>query len=256
MELHHLLLLAALVGVTQASVSSCPDKACHSAPREGTEHSLHVPWQLSEVEDFALETTLLDLLNRQINLELQAFYTYESMAAFFQRDDVALHGFRRFFRAAADEELGHARAMMSFVNERGGGVSFGRLQSPCENELLRLDPEGADAAVEPRRCAMVDAKRSVLRSQRSTVENHDTCDWRDPASAVAAARQVELNVWRHLRLLHRHAGKLEDTNTQDFLDAFLKEGQEATKEMADLLTRLRRVEPCLGHHLIDQELQK
>ena len=35
------------------------------------------------------------LINKQINMELYASYAYLSMSAYFDRDDVALHGFAK-----------------------------------------------------------------------------------------------------------------------------------------------------------------
>lgn len=38
------------------------------------------------------------LINKQINMELYASYVYLSMSVFFDRDDVAHHGFSKFFK--------------------------------------------------------------------------------------------------------------------------------------------------------------
>lgn len=45
------------------------------------EHELRldVPWKLSKYNGFTIEDNLKSQMNRQINLELQAFYTYLSM---------------------------------------------------------------------------------------------------------------------------------------------------------------------------------
>jgi len=37
-------------------------------------------------------------INKQINMELYASYVYASMATYFDRDDVALQGFHKFFQ--------------------------------------------------------------------------------------------------------------------------------------------------------------
>ncbi len=37
-------------------------------------------------------------LNAQVNMELRASYVYQSMAFYFDRDDVALPGFSKFFK--------------------------------------------------------------------------------------------------------------------------------------------------------------
>merc|ERR1711973_975497 len=64
------------------------------------------------------------LINKQINMELHASYVYMSMAAFFDRDDVALHGFAKRFRENSDEEREHAEKFIKYQNMRGGRVVF------------------------------------------------------------------------------------------------------------------------------------
>jgi len=64
------------------------------------------------------------LINKQINMELHASYVYMSMAAYFDRDDVALAGFAKRFRAASEEERGHAFKLIDYQNMRGGRVVF------------------------------------------------------------------------------------------------------------------------------------
>ena len=48
------------------------------------------------------------------SLWLQAFY--------FDRDDVALPGFAKYFNKASEEEREHAEKLMKFQNQRGGRV--------------------------------------------------------------------------------------------------------------------------------------
>ncbi len=50
--------------------------------------------------------------NKQINLELYASYSYQSMAFYFDRDDIALHGFSKFFKKSSDDEREHAEKVI------------------------------------------------------------------------------------------------------------------------------------------------
>ncbi|KFD59106.1 hypothetical protein M513_00269, partial [Trichuris suis] len=59
-------------------------------------------------------------LNKQINVELYASNLYLSMAAYFDRHDVALPGFANFFRRQSDEERQHAMKLIKYQNLRGG----------------------------------------------------------------------------------------------------------------------------------------
>lgn len=67
-------------------------------------------------------------INQQINLELYSSYVYLSMAGYFERDDVALPGFRKYFQKASDEERSHAKKFIQYQNMRGGRVVFSNIQ--------------------------------------------------------------------------------------------------------------------------------
>lgn len=47
-------------------------------------------------------------INRQVNMELYASYLYLAMSQHFDRDDVALPGFRKYFAEASADERQHA----------------------------------------------------------------------------------------------------------------------------------------------------
>merc|ERR1711879_1102608 len=70
------------------------------------------------------------MINKQINMELHASYVYMSMAAYFERDDVALHGFAKRFRENSDEEREHAQKFIDYQNRRGGRVVFQDIAEP------------------------------------------------------------------------------------------------------------------------------
>ncbi len=63
-------------------------------------------------------------INKQIQLELQAFYYYLSAAAYFDKEDIALPGCCKFFSKASKEELDHAQQFINYQNTRGGAVEF------------------------------------------------------------------------------------------------------------------------------------
>nr|QFU95361.1 ferritin [Magallana bilineata] len=73
-------------------------------------------------------------INRQINMELYACYTYQSMAYYFDRDDVALPGFSKFFKHSSDEEREHAEKLMKYQNKRGGRVVLQDIKKPDRDE--------------------------------------------------------------------------------------------------------------------------
>jgi len=73
-------------------------------------------------------------INRQINMELYASYTYQSMYFFFDRDDVALPGFAKFFKESSDEEREHAEKLMKYQNTRGGRIVLQDIKKPERDE--------------------------------------------------------------------------------------------------------------------------
>jgi len=73
-------------------------------------------------------------INRQINLELYASYTYFSMYGYFERDDVALKGFAKFFKKQSEEEREHAEKLIQYQNMRGGRIVLADIKKPDRDE--------------------------------------------------------------------------------------------------------------------------
>jgi len=73
-------------------------------------------------------------INKQINLELYASYVYHSMAYHFDRDDVALPGFHKFFKKSSEEEREHAEKFMKYQNKRGGRIVLKAIDKPEADE--------------------------------------------------------------------------------------------------------------------------
>ncbi|GAB1607687.1 soma ferritin-like [Argonauta hians] len=71
-----------------------------------------------------------DGINKQINMELYASYVYQSMAYYFDRDDVALKGHFEFFKKRSDEEREHAEKFMKYQNKRGGRIILEPINKP------------------------------------------------------------------------------------------------------------------------------
>nr|ABH10672.1 ferritin [Haliotis discus hannai] len=73
-------------------------------------------------------------INRQINMELYASYTYQSIGFYFERDDVALPGFSKYFKKASEEEREHAEKLMKYQNTRGGRIVLQDIKKPEMDE--------------------------------------------------------------------------------------------------------------------------
>jgi len=75
-------------------------------------------------------------VNKQINLELYASYVYQQMAYHFDRDDVALPGFHKYFKEMSEEERGHAQKLMEFQNKRGGRIVLQDIPKPSKQDWI------------------------------------------------------------------------------------------------------------------------
>jgi len=73
-------------------------------------------------------------INKQINMELYASYVYQSISLYFDRDDIALRGFGKFFKESSDEERMHAEKLMKYQNLRGGRVVLQDIKKPDRDE--------------------------------------------------------------------------------------------------------------------------
>lgn len=73
-------------------------------------------------------------INKHINMELYSSYVYQSMSVYFDRDDVALRGFTKYFKKFADEEREHAEKFMKYQNTRGGRIVLQPIQKPDRDE--------------------------------------------------------------------------------------------------------------------------
>ncbi|XP_073513846.1 ferritin light chain, oocyte isoform-like [Phyllobates terribilis] len=73
-------------------------------------------------------------VNQTVNLVLQASYTYQSIGFFFDRDDVALAKFSKFFREQSEEKREQAEKFLKFQNKRGGRIVLQDIKKPEANE--------------------------------------------------------------------------------------------------------------------------
>ncbi|KAJ8910419.1 hypothetical protein NQ315_013894 [Exocentrus adspersus] len=88
-----------------------------------------------------------DGINKQINLELYASYVYLSMAYYFQRDDVSLLGFHKYFKEASEEEREHAYKLLEYQNKRGGRIVLTSIEAP-ETQEWSTAAEAMNAALD------------------------------------------------------------------------------------------------------------
>ncbi|TKC46778.1 hypothetical protein EI555_008774 [Monodon monoceros] len=113
-------------------------------------------------------------INHQINLELYASYVYLSMLYYFDRDDVALKNFAKYFLPQSCEEREHAQNLMKLQNQQGGRIFLQDIKKPD-----RDDWENGLNAME---CALhleKSVNQSLLELHKLATEKNDPhlCDF-------------------------------------------------------------------------------
>ncbi|XP_078286537.1 ferritin heavy chain-like isoform X2 [Rhinoraja longicauda] len=76
----------------------------------------------------------VEAINRQINMEFRAFYVYLSMSYYFDRRDVSLKNFAKFYLEQSVEEREHAEKLMMFQNKRGSRIILHDIKKPYHDE--------------------------------------------------------------------------------------------------------------------------
>ncbi|XP_045394495.1 ferritin heavy chain-like [Lemur catta] len=73
-------------------------------------------------------------INSHISLELRASYAHLSVAFYFDRDDVALKHFSRYFLRRSHQQREHAEKLMGLQNRRGGRICLGDIRKPDRDD--------------------------------------------------------------------------------------------------------------------------
>lgn len=138
-------------------------------------------------------------VNKQINLELYASYTYLSMSFHYNHTNVALPGAHKYFLKASHEEREHAEKLMKFQNQRGGTVVLQDIKKPAKDTWGTLK-EGVAAALDLEK--RVNQALLDLHAVACKHADAQMCDW---IEAHFLTEQVEAikELGDHLTQLNR-----------------------------------------------------
>ncbi|CAI9738883.1 soma ferritin-like [Octopus vulgaris] len=124
-------------------------------------------------------------INRQINMEMYASYVYQSMAFYFDRDDVALKGLYKFFQKRSEEEKEHAEKFMKYQNKRGGRILLKQVEKPDNDDWgTALDAMEAALALEKK------VNGSLLELHK-IADSHNDAQMMDFIESEYLAEQVD-----------------------------------------------------------------
>ena len=142
-------------------------------------------------------------LNKQINNELNASFTYHLISCYFRRLDVGLEKLAEYFNKASLEERTHANQLMDYQTMRGGTVTN-------------------------------------LTNITSIVEDLELFTTNDIIKSLEIALEMEKSINLSLLKLHKIAENNNDAQFSDYLEGnYLNEQVEAIAELSKVISVLK-----------------
>ncbi|KAI2649188.1 Ferritin, lower subunit [Labeo rohita] len=113
-------------------------------------------------------------INKLINLKLTASYVYLSLGMYFDRDDVALPNFSKFFLERSLKERDQVEHLLEYQNTRGGRIVLQTIVKPS-----RDDWKGGMDAIMFSLDHQKSLNRSLLEIHKAAGDNSDPhlCDF-------------------------------------------------------------------------------
>ncbi|XP_072348447.1 ferritin, lower subunit-like [Scyliorhinus torazame] len=113
-------------------------------------------------------------INKLISLEYYTSYVYLAMSFYFERDDVALENFAKFFYKLSEVERKHAEELIHYQKDRGGRVQLESIEKP-EKQDWRNGLEATQYALELQKTI----NKSLLDLHHLASDQHDPqmCDF-------------------------------------------------------------------------------
>ena len=91
-----------------------------------------------------MEKTIINAINKQINLEAYSAYVYLAMAAYV--DELSLDGCSSWLKVQAKEELSHMMKFYEYLVSQNMSVTFSDIKKPNETWKTPLTPSIGDSA--------------------------------------------------------------------------------------------------------------
>lgn len=111
-----------------------------------------------------MNTTIESALNQQINMELEAYYTYLGASAFF--DEMGLKGFAEWMFHHAEEEMTHAMKIYHFVLSRRGSITLYPIPAPKQDWKTAQDVVESAFAHEQKVTASINDIVALARQEK------------------------------------------------------------------------------------------
>jgi len=227
-------------------------------------------------------------LNSQLEQQILSFhnleFAYRAYAAYFDRADVDLPGFRKFFHNLEERSRASAVSITTYINNRGGRVRFPvvQLKDACNYiEKLHKKQDSSHTA-KPFICYYQSQAPDRYKAgkpkdkggiasyswpnwwfgkkQTENEKNDDIQKWKSTSGLLGLqdALALEKSINDELMDLAQHAKIQGDPHAKVTTEHFLEHQVETIKKLADLVTRLQQYQQDgdypLGEYLLDREL--
>jgi len=214
--------------------------------------------------------------NSDLNNQMAAFQrtslVYMAYASYFDRSNVNLPGFRKFFLAASESALKDSQKVMDYINIRGGHQQFPIIDMNAACKMMKVPKvlQGAFPDHNPKICdfvlkkdpsASLKVKKGYFSSLFGGKKNQDQSsdeDWQTGLMGLSDALLMERTLNRQLLDVANGAAQRGDRHLRHTMeDLFLGQKTERIKKLVDVITRLRHYtgeEYPLGEYVIDLEM--
>jgi len=230
---------------------------------------------VSEVRQNFHEKSNSDLVNQFAAFQ-RASLVYMAYASYFDRSNVHLPGFKKFFKAASEASLKDAQKVIDYINVRGGHQQFPLIDMNVACKMMKVpkDQKSSSDDSKPKICEFVlkrdpsaalkdkkkysysgffFGKQETVAAPQSTNES-----WKHGLLGLGDALLMERALNTQLLDLAKGATQREDKHLRHVVeDSFLTQQTERIKKLADVITRLRQYseqEYPLGEYVIDLEM--
>lgn len=236
---------------------------------------------VSEVRQNFDEKSNSELVNQMAAFQ-RASLVYMAYASYFDRSNVHLPGFKRFFKAASEASLKDAQKVIDYINHRGGHQQFPLIDMNVACKIMKMPkdiktgseddmskdlrtisegnmPQICDLVLRRDSSAVLKDKKKFTKNQKPSGMQQSTNEtWKHGLKGLNDGLLMERALNTQLLDLAKGAANRGDKHLRHFAeDSFLTQQTTRIKKLANVITRLHQYseqEYPLGEYVIDLEM--
>lgn len=206
-------------------------------------------------------------LNQQMLAYQRASLVYMAYASYFDRSNVNLPGFRKFFLTSSEAAQQDAIKLVDYINQRGGSPQFGLVDIKNACDMMKVPFELSKNFKEdsPKICESILKKDPLKKKSKKSFwmksqpePQSDSEDWQHGLLGLGDALLMERTLNAQLMSVISGASYRENFHLSHVIeDSFLTKQTQRIKKLADVINRLRQYpeqDYPLGEYVIDLEM--